>query len=53
MPPRRRKGLHTFLVGVAAGTAFLAPRAIRAFTPVYDGLWRGPLGNEENQDSAR
>jgi hypothetical protein len=26
MPPRGREGLHTFLVGVAAGAAFLAPR---------------------------
>ena len=33
-------------------TAHLAPLAIRAFTPVCDGLWRGPHGKKENQNSA-
>ncbi len=36
-----------------AGSALLAPLAIRAFTPVSDGLWRGQLGKTENLDSAR
>ena len=36
-----------------AGTAFLAPRAIRAFTPVFDRLWRGRHGRTGNRYSAR
>src|SRR5580704_15438781 len=33
--------------------ARLAPLATRAFTPVFDGLWRGQPGKKENQNSAR
>jgi hypothetical protein len=37
----------------APGTAHLAPLATRAFTPVFDGLWRGKHGKVVDQDSAR
>ena len=36
-----------------SGAVFLAPRAIGAFTPVYDRLWRGRHGKKENPNSAR
>ena len=32
--------------------AHLAPLATRALTPVFDGLWRGPHGKKEDQNSA-
>jgi hypothetical protein len=34
-------------------SAHLAPLATRAFTPVFDGLWRGQSGKKEDQNSAR
>jgi hypothetical protein len=41
------------LLTLAEQCELLAPLAIRAFTPVFDGLWRGPRAQNENKNSAR
>src|SRR5580704_17893984 len=46
-------GDHSVRCTLPSNSAHLAPLATRAFTPVFDGLWRGPHGKKEDQDSAR
>ena len=54
-PRDRGEGHGALRQAAVAGrsAALLAPLAVRAFTPVFDGLWRGRHGKMQNRNSAR